>query len=236
MHTRLDRDPLLPQDLKDAIKAAYARQQQEALEEEEAMANEGRRDDPDASDMSDTDRSTRAERTRHPENESGSSDVDDVDDEAGPSDKHGPSARSPYASATASGYTAAVEHAMLVAYAADTQPFTQASRKSTARAELRKNTGLADEQIEGWARMLERDPRKAKRLEAVTEFRGNVAHLTPDTGAPEHGHDAAQGSGRGAGRDRARGRGSKGNRGHQGERRRRGNDRKMHRITGAAGP
>ena len=41
-----------------------------------------------------------------------------------------------------------------------------ATRRSQARVALRSDTGMTDEAIEGWAVMLQRDPRRLKRLEA----------------------------------------------------------------------
>ncbi|KAI9315556.1 hypothetical protein BX666DRAFT_2028453 [Dichotomocladium elegans] len=42
---------------------------------------------------------------------------------------------------------------------------TSAARKSPARAALRKKTGMSDEQIEGWAIMFDRNPRKQRILD-----------------------------------------------------------------------
>ena len=41
------------------------------------------------------------------------------------------------------------------------------TRRSQARVALRNDTGMTDEAIEGWAVMLQRDPKKIKRLEAI---------------------------------------------------------------------
>ncbi|ODQ77850.1 hypothetical protein BABINDRAFT_163229 [Babjeviella inositovora NRRL Y-12698] len=46
-------------------------------------------------------------------------------------------------------------------------------RKAKARKEIRDVTGWTDEQIEGWARMLERNPRRCKLLEEKFMFQGN---------------------------------------------------------------
>ena len=46
------------------------------------------------------------------------------------------------------------------------------TRRSQARVALRGETGLTDEAVEGWAIMLQRDPRKLKRLEAKSSVSG----------------------------------------------------------------
>ncbi|KAG5360518.1 CUE domain-containing protein 3 [Yarrowia sp. B02] len=51
-------------------------------------------------------------------------------------------------------------------YSSNRQVFDKLERKSKARAELKKTTEWSDEQIEGWARMLERNPRQFKMLES----------------------------------------------------------------------
>lgn len=48
------------------------------------------------------------------------------------------------------------------------------TRRSQARADLRNETGMTDEAIEGWALMLQRDPRKLKRLEAKFSMAGGT--------------------------------------------------------------
>lgn len=47
-----------------------------------------------------------------------------------------------------------------------------ATRRSPARANLKRETGMTDEALEGWAIMIARDPRRFKRLEA--RFSGNA--------------------------------------------------------------
>lgn len=47
-----------------------------------------------------------------------------------------------------------------------------ATKRSQARAALRKDTGMTDEAIEGWAIMLQRDPKKIKRVEAMFSLAG----------------------------------------------------------------
>ncbi|CEP12670.1 hypothetical protein [Parasitella parasitica] len=50
---------------------------------------------------------------------------------------------------------------------------SSAGRKSTKRAELRKRTGMTDEQLEGWAIMFKRNPRKDRILDKYMLFDGN---------------------------------------------------------------
>ncbi|CUS21300.1 LAQU0S02e10572g1_1 [Lachancea quebecensis] len=52
--------------------------------------------------------------------------------------------------------------------------FDRSSRSSKARKELKSKTSWSDEQIEGWARMLERSPKRAQILEEKYMFRGNI--------------------------------------------------------------
>ncbi|KAK9457872.1 hypothetical protein V1511DRAFT_8562 [Dipodascopsis uninucleata] len=110
--------------------------------------------------------------------------------------------------------------------------FTTNDRKSRQRVDLKSMTGWTDEQIEGWARMIDRDARLRRRLETTYEFKGNHPPAVPDIAAAEsrnrgedeneqerssttnfqHGgrHPPEGSSGRGRGNDgRGRGRGSK---------------------------
>jgi activating signal cointegrator complex subunit 2 len=91
-------------------------------------------------------------------------------------------------------------------------------RKGQARQALKAETGLTDEQIEGWTTMLQRDPRRLKRLEAqYGAFDGKQAELsrtayrespggteTEDSDVP-----ADRGGYRGRGYGRGRGRGGR---------------------------
>ncbi|SCU99474.1 LANO_0F01948g1_1 [Lachancea nothofagi CBS 11611] len=52
--------------------------------------------------------------------------------------------------------------------------FERSCRGSKARKDMKSNTLWSDEQIEGWARMLERSPKRAQLLEEKYMFRGNV--------------------------------------------------------------
>lgn len=52
--------------------------------------------------------------------------------------------------------------------------FERSKRGSKVRKDMKKDTTWSDEQIEGWARMLERSPQRARILEEKYMFRGNV--------------------------------------------------------------
>jgi activating signal cointegrator complex subunit 2 len=102
-----------------------------------------------------------------------------------------------------------------------------ATRRSQPRAALKRETGMTDEAIEGWAVMLSRDPKRVSRLEdrlAVDGVGGSGALAQPELkptayrrpgpkGDGESGSDTdgLSGSGRGgSGRGRGRGRGGGG--------------------------
>ncbi|KAI7899644.1 uncharacterized protein BX663DRAFT_489085 [Cokeromyces recurvatus] len=55
------------------------------------------------------------------------------------------------------------------------------ARKSAKRAELRKQTGMSNEQLEGWAIMFNRNPRKNKILDKYMLFDGNQNQVTEET-------------------------------------------------------
>ncbi|KAI8636129.1 hypothetical protein BD408DRAFT_487096 [Parasitella parasitica] len=57
---------------------------------------------------------------------------------------------------------------------------SSADRKSTKRAELRKRTGMSDEQLEGWAIMFKRNPRKDRILDRYMLFDGNQDPVSQD--------------------------------------------------------
>ncbi|KAK5172999.1 uncharacterized protein LTR77_003121 [Saxophila tyrrhenica] len=111
--------------------------------------------------------------------------------------------------------------ALFAAYKSSPQLFgrTFDIRRGQARQALKAETGMSDEQIEGWATMLQRDPRRLKRLEGqFGAFDGKQAHLartsyrespggteTEDSDVPaERGGFGGTGRGRGRG---GRGRG-----------------------------
>ncbi|TFB06551.1 Activating signal cointegrator 1 complex subunit 2 [Trichoderma ghanense] len=99
------------------------------------------------------------------------------------------------------------------------------TRRSGARAKLRDETGMADEAIEGWAVMLQRNPAQMKRLEAKyawsgqqaqlerTSWRAAAAAAAAGSGAeesdPDGGSSTSRG-GRGGGRARGGGGGGRG--------------------------
>lgn len=56
----------------------------------------------------------------------------------------------------------------------DPNLFARDKRGSKIRKTMRSETGWSDEQIEGWARMLERSPQRARILEEKFMFRGNI--------------------------------------------------------------
>lgn len=56
----------------------------------------------------------------------------------------------------------------------DKEIFSRSRRGTKERKNIKKETNWSDEQIEGWARMLERSPQRARILEEKYMFRGNV--------------------------------------------------------------
>ncbi|KAL7277193.1 hypothetical protein ACG7TL_009041 [Trametes sanguinea] len=96
------------------------------------------------------------------------------------------------------------------AYIRDSKLFERdgQTRRSEARADLKAQTGMSDEQIEGWRIMLERAPQKKERLLAKYEFTGNKPLATPVQS--EAGPSGSRGGGSGRGGGRGRGRGGRG--------------------------
>ncbi|KAH0493040.1 hypothetical protein TgHK011_007963 [Trichoderma gracile] len=103
------------------------------------------------------------------------------------------------------------------------------TRRSRARGKLRDETGMADEAIEGWAVMLQRNPAQRKRLEAKYAWSGQQAQLErtswraaagsgaeesdPDGGSSSRGGRGGRargGAGGGGGRGRGGGGGGRG--------------------------
>ncbi|EON65162.1 hypothetical protein W97_04399 [Coniosporium apollinis CBS 100218] len=119
------------------------------------------------------------------------------------------------------------EEVLFKAYTTSSDLFNRdaATRRSSARAALKNETGMTDEAIEGWAIMTGRDPRKLRRLEAkFTAFSGQQNMLAPTayrsspagSGAEESDMDGESGrgrGGRGGARGRGQGRGGRGGRG-----------------------
>jgi activating signal cointegrator complex subunit 2 len=95
-------------------------------------------------------------------------------------------------------------------------------RRGQARAALKAETGMTDEAIEGWAIMLQRDPKRLNRLESqLGAFDGRQGVLARSSyrespgGTETEDSDAPGGRGgfSGRGRGRGRGRGGRGGRG-----------------------
>lgn len=91
-----------------------------------------------------------------------------------------------------------------------------ATRRSKLRIELKTETNMTDEAIEGWALMLSRDPRRLRRLEAkYSNFSGEQRGLAATAWRGDNGGSATEdsdgpGRGRGGLRGRGRGRGGRG--------------------------
>lgn len=93
-------------------------------------------------------------------------------------------------------------------------------RRGQARAALKAETGMTDEAIEGWAIMLQRDPKRLNRLESqLGAFDGRQGALARTSyrespgGTETEDSDAPGGRGGFGGRGRGRGRGGRGGRG-----------------------
>ncbi|KAH9478377.1 CUE domain-containing protein 3 [Psilocybe cubensis] len=96
------------------------------------------------------------------------------------------------------------------AYLRDPKVFERdaATRRSKARMDLKTQTGWADEQIEGWKVMLDRNPGRKDKLAEKYAFRGNEKGLDVRPG----GSDGGRGRGGPRGRGRGRGGGGRGGR------------------------
>ncbi|KAH9852302.1 hypothetical protein C2E23DRAFT_868782 [Lenzites betulinus] len=94
-----------------------------------------------------------------------------------------------------------------LAYMRDAKLFDRdgQTRRSKARADLKAQTGMSDEQIEGWRIMLERDPKKKERMLAKHEFSGNKPLAPPPEGGQSSSNGPRGGGQRGRGRGRGRG-------------------------------
>ncbi|EGD86346.1 hypothetical protein H112_07279 [Trichophyton rubrum D6] len=94
----------------------------------------------------------------------------------------------------------------------------QNTRRSQHRISLRKETGMTDEAIEGWALMLSRDPKRVTRLERNVALSGLRAHQQPELQPTAYRRPANEdgsgeesgGHGGGRGQSRGRGRGGRG--------------------------
>ncbi|KAL7960672.1 hypothetical protein V8C34DRAFT_59339 [Trichoderma compactum] len=96
------------------------------------------------------------------------------------------------------------------------------TRRSATRTKLRDETGMADEAIEGWAVMLQRNPTQMKRLEAKYAWSGQQSQLqrtswrASPAGSGAEESDPDGGSSRGGRGGRARGGRGRGGRGRGG--------------------
>jgi activating signal cointegrator complex subunit 2 len=98
------------------------------------------------------------------------------------------------------------------------------TRRSKARAELKSETGMTDEAIEGWGIMVGRDPRRLDRLKRKFEM-GNGSQQRAlegtawraDSGTEDSDAGGARGGRGGGGRARGRGQGAGAGRGRGGE-------------------
>lgn len=121
------------------------------------------------------------------------------------------------------------EEALFAAYKIGSEVFERdaGTRRGSARKALKTETGMTDEAIEGWAIMLNRDPKRLRGLEArFSTFGGGqrelaaTAYRQSPAGSGTEDSDAGASGGRGGfgGRDRGdfrgrRGRGGAGSRG-----------------------
>ncbi|BFZ56739.1 hypothetical protein PYCC9005_003787 [Savitreella phatthalungensis] len=82
------------------------------------------------------------------------------------------------------------EQALVLALEVDPSVFQRQNRKSAARAQLRGQTNMSDEQIEGWKSMLDRQPKRLQALMSKYEFSGEQQQV--DSSKWQHkGHDGA---------------------------------------------
>ncbi|KAH3669496.1 hypothetical protein OGAPHI_001617 [Ogataea philodendri] len=103
-----------------------------------------------------------------------------------------------------------LELKLLQIFKSNPEVFDRSSRYSNYRGQLKKETGWTDEQLEGWARMLERQPRRFKLLEeklldtggslngtlSRTKYQQPKEPDTPDSSRsssrPRHGHSGGR--------------------------------------------
>lgn len=118
------------------------------------------------------------------------------------------------------------EEALFAAYKQNSDAFNRDAdtRRSRSRFTLKSETGMTDEEIEGWATMITRDPRRLRRLEtrfSVLDAGGSQRELVPtswrnpetatedDSGAEDGGGGSGNARG-GVARGRGRGDGGRG--------------------------
>lgn len=114
------------------------------------------------------------------------------------------------------GLSEQVEQFLFRAWERDAESFSRGSafRNSTLRKEMRDKTGWTDEQIEGWAIMLRREPRKVKKLREKFSADDDFSHR--NTNEEETDSDVPVDSTMSSGRGRPAGRGYRGARGGRG--------------------
>jgi activating signal cointegrator complex subunit 2 len=121
----------------------------------------------------------------------------------------------------ADGVSGQTEEVLFRAWQMDVKAFDRdaATRRGQARTNLRNETGMADEAIEGWAVMLARNPQQQRKLQAKYAFSGQQEQIErtswrpsgPGSGAEDSDRDGAGNNARGGGRGgRGRGRGGGG--------------------------
>ncbi|KAK9467112.1 hypothetical protein V1512DRAFT_252905 [Lipomyces arxii] len=81
-----------------------------------------------------------------------------------------------------------VERYLWGVYSGDSSVFDVSQRKTKFRAEIKERTKWSDEQIEGWAKILGRDARQRKYLEAKYIFAGNKPIVISAAYAAEKTH------------------------------------------------
>lgn len=232
-------DTFLSSELRASILAAAERQAQESDEEDEDEADEAFAEVDEAGEALAT------IKVKDDVSEESGLDDDDESKSADSSRAGTPSTSnatrpSSAPSLGATGVPKELEKLYIATYTKDTAVFTREAKKSPARAELKKKIAalrlpqsISDEQIEGWARMLERNPKKDKILECLNDkmFSGNQKGQDVNTSAStteqkvKSHHRGGQDSARGGYGERGRGRGR--GRSRQSDQRRRGHDRKM---------
>lgn len=231
-------DTFLPSELRASILAAAERQAQESDEDEEEEADDAFAEVDDAGEALAT------IKVKDDVSEESGLDDDDEPKASGPSRAGTPSTANAGGGSAASalgatGVPKELEKLYIATYTKDPAVFTREAKKSPARADLKKKIPalklpqtISDEQIEGWARMLERNTKKDKILERFNDklFTGNQKGLDvnamPTASEQKAKAEGAQQGGSNSGRGE-RGRGRARGRARQSDQRRRGHDRKM---------
>lgn len=85
-----------------------------------------------------------------------------------------------------------VEEYLWTLFKKDPQLLDRSSRKSPKRREIKNHTKWSDEQIEGWARMIQKSPKRAKALESKYMFRGNKPERSSFTTGAKAGDEVEQ--------------------------------------------